>query len=567
MNQITGGALLVRALQAAGVEQIFGLHGAHIDPVFQACLDTGLPIYDTRNEASAGHAAEGFARTARKLGVALVTAGGGLTNVLTPIANAWLDRTPILVITGSGMLRDEETNTLQAGIDQVALAQPITKWAKRITSAAHIERLTAQAIRIALSPPYGPVLLDLPWDILMEATEDSGQLPYGAITSAFSAADTGVVSDILGRVARAERPVLLVGSEASRGDAADAIARFASATGTPVFADYEGLNQLAEVEADLCGGLLQGLNGFDKAGLAPDLVLLFGMRFGLNTAHGSPTLLPADASIVQVDPDARELGRLRPVDLGIQADVATTLRALADAAEHAGKTARSDWPTQVRGQIDRRLNFIRNGSTSTNALLHPFAASEIVARHVGENSLVLDGALTYLWFSEVASSIRPKRLLCHGYLGSMGIGMGTALGSQVASLEAGRRTILITGDGAVGYALGEFDAMVRHRLPVIVIVMNNQSWGATQHFQKLAVGPNRITNTMLENGRYDRVAEALGARGYYAEDAKGLEQALSDALSRDEPACINVRVDLDPIPPEELILIGIDPFADPAGNS
>eukprot|EP01037_Dinobryon_pediforme_P023455 gene23455-24911_t len=174
MAMISGGELVVRTLLKAGVKCLFGLHGAHIDTIFQACLDHDLTIIDTRHEAAAGHAAEGYARAGRTLGVALVTAGGGFTNVVTPIANAWLDRTPILVLTGSGAVRDDETNTMQAGIDQVAIAGPITKWAHRVLAADHIPRLVMQAIRLALTGPRGPVLLDLPWDVLMsEIDEDS----------------------------------------------------------------------------------------------------------------------------------------------------------------------------------------------------------------------------------------------------------------------------------------------------------------------------------------------------------------------------------------------------------
>ena len=132
----------------ADVKQIFGLHGAHIEPVFQSCLDHGIGITDVRHEVAAGHAAEGYARAARGLGVALVTAGPGFTNVITSIANAYLDRTPVLYITGSSALRDAETNTLQAGIDQVAIARPITKWAHQITTIDQLPRLAAQAVRI-----------------------------------------------------------------------------------------------------------------------------------------------------------------------------------------------------------------------------------------------------------------------------------------------------------------------------------------------------------------------------------------------------------------------------------
>jgi acetolactate synthase-1/2/3 large subunit len=562
MALVTGGELVVRALQKAGVETVFGLHGAHIDTIFQACLDHDLPIIDTRHEAAAGHAAEGYARIGRRLGVALVTAGGGLTNAITPIANASIDRTPVLFLTGSGMLRDDETNTLQAGIDQVAIATPITKWAHRITNTDHIPRLVAQAIRIAMAAPCGPVLLDLPWDVLMNEVEEDDVVPSGPGSirrGGVQAEDIDLVLDIL---ATASRPVIIVGSEASRSDNASALRRLAEVTGVPVFADYEGLNLLSALPDALDGGLIQGLYGFEKAKAAPDAVLMLGTRFGLNTGHGSGTLVPHGARIVQIDPDAREIGRLQSIELGIVADVSAAIEALAAAAERTAPPDRSTWQLRVRELIDRRYDLVFGQvSQQEGDALHPLTASAVVASHVSADAVVVaDGALAYLWLSEVISKARPAGFLCHGYLGSMGVGFGVAIGAQTAAKQAGRRTILVTGDGSVGYSIAEFDTAVRHRLPLIVVVMNNRSWGATLHFQKLAVGPNRITNTRLENGRYHDVAAAFEANSYIVADAEGLDAALTDALAKDQPACINVMIGLDPIPPEELILIGMDPF-------
>ncbi len=564
MAAISGGELVVRALKDAGVTEIFGLHGAHIDTIFQACLDAGLPIFDTRNEAGAGHAAEGYARSSHRLGVAVVTAGGGLTNVITPIANAWLDRTPLLVLTGSGALRDDETNTLQAGLDQVAIAAPITKWSKKVTSTDQIPRLIAQAVRISRSPPFGPVLLDLPWDVLTNTVDPAGIEPSGAQELVFAGAPEATLRTLVEKILRAKRPILIVGSEASRRNAAPSINRVVEALGVPVFSDFEGLNQITSVPAACYGGLLQGLNGLVREGLEPDLVLLLGVRWGLNTAHGSKALLPATAQIIQVDPDSREIGRLRQVSTGICADVGVTLDQLARIAEESTERIDPEWPRSLRAFIDKRLDMIRAqaGAPTSGARMHPFRASEIVARHIGRDAAwVMDGALTYLWFSELMSDLRPQAILSHGYLGSMGVGMGTAVGAQVAGARQDRRTILVTGDGAVGFGLAEFDTMVRHKLPVIVIVMNNQSWGATQHFQRLAVGADRVTNTMLENGRYEQAAAAFGATPYFADDETSLEVAIKAAMASSHPACINVLVDLNPIPPEELLLIGIDPFA------
>lgn len=161
MTMITGGQLAVRTLRAAGVNTLFGLHGAHLETIFQACRDHEVHVVDTRHEVAAGLAAEGYARAANRLGVALITAGGGFTNAITSMANAYIDHTPVLYLAGSASLKDAETNTLQGGIDQVAVATPITKWAHQITSTEQVPRLVAQAIRIARSAPAGPVMLDL----------------------------------------------------------------------------------------------------------------------------------------------------------------------------------------------------------------------------------------------------------------------------------------------------------------------------------------------------------------------------------------------------------------------
>jgi acetolactate synthase-1/2/3 large subunit len=560
MAMITGGELVVRTLQKAGVETLFGLHGAHIDTIFQACREHRLPIIDTRHEAAAGHAAEGYARVSSRLGVALVTAGGGFTNVVTSIANAFLDRTPVLFITGSGPLRDTETNTLQAGIDQVAIATPITKWALRITVTDQIPRLLAQAMRIAQSAPRGPVLIDIPWDVLTNTVDEAAvPIPPIGVPMGFAAPGTQDLEAALQVLATAQRPVIVVGSEAKRGNAGAALKQFVESTGIPAFADFEGLGVLSSL-GEANGGLVQALYTFKAAGQAPDAILLLGARFGLNTAHGSGLLLNHEARIVQVDPDARELGRLQPVHRGIQADIAATLDALAEAAPRRTWPDFSAWRARVRDLVRERYERVARDAP-VGSVLHPFHASQVLARCVdSKTAVVADGALTYLWLSEVISAARPADFLCHGYLGSMGVGFGTALGCQVAAQRLGKRTILVTGDGSLGFSIAEFDTLVRKQLPLIVVVMNNRSWGATLHFQQFMGGDERITNTALDNGNYHQVAAAFGADAYEVQDAAGFEAALRTALTQQRPACINVRVALDPIPPEESLLIGRDPF-------
>jgi acetolactate synthase-1/2/3 large subunit len=174
---------------------------------------------------------------------------------------------------------------------------------------------------------------------------------------------------------------------------------------------------------------------------------------------------------------------------------------------------------------------------------------------------VADGALTYLWLSETIASAKVDHYLCHGYLGSMGVGMGTAVGAQYG--RGGAPTVLVTGDGAIGYSLAEFDTMVRAGLPIVVIVLNNRAWGATWHAQEIVLGRDRVTHNALDNGSYSAVARALGADGYDVTELSALADTIRGAIASGRPACIDVQVDLDPIPPEEKVLMGGLPFGLP----
>jgi acetolactate synthase I/II/III large subunit len=565
MALVTGGELVVRAVRKAGVEKLFALHGANIDTIFQGCLDNGVPIVDTRHEMNAGHAAEGYARVTQRLGVACVTAGGGMTNVVTSMANALLDRTPVLYLCGSGMLKQRQINTLQSDIDQVALATPVTKWAHAITCIDQIPRLVAQAIRIATQAPRGPVMLDLPWDVLLSTIDEDTPMQAGPTVLRSGQASDSDIRQIIEGVSSSKRPVILLGSEAIRSDTRRAVERLAAATGVPVFAEFEGLGLLRDLPDHLHGGLVQSLYGLKAQ--SPDLVLMAGIRFGLYTGHGTGQLIPYAARTIQIDPDAREIGRLQPVEFGVCADVGSTLQALATAAETVASPDRAPWQAVIRGHVKKRYTAISGQVKERPGVLHPLRASDIVVEHVTKDvTVVADGALTYLWLSEVIAQRRPAALLFHSHLSSMGCGFGVAIGAQ-AGVEPGKRVILVTGDGAVGYSLGEFDTAVRNKLPLIVVVMNNQSWGATLHFQQMIVGADRVTGTRLENGRYEGAAAALGAGSYFADDAATFRKALSAALAKNEPACINVLVDLDPTPPEELVVMGMDPFEPPSAKA
>ena len=553
MALVTGGELLLRTLLKARVETIFGLHGAHIDPIFQACLDHGVPILDTRHEVAAGHAAEGYARAAGRLGVAMVTAGPGFTNVVTSLANAFLDRTPVLYISGAAGLGQAETNTLQAGIDQLAVAQPITKWAHRITVTRDIPRLVAQAIRIATSGPKGPVLLDIPSDVLgAQVDEASVTIPETILIEARPGPEPAAVAAALERLRTAERPVILLGSGLEASSAAS-IRRLAETTGTPVYSDFPAHGLLSS-DHPLYGGTTHKMADLEGAGGRPDVILALGVRFGLFTLGTTGLVIPHEARIIHVDVDAREIGRIVPVEIGIVADAGAATDAFATAAAGLTWPERSAWQARVAATRIARRKSLQADLAREHPPIHPIQAVDAIVQSVPPGTLIVgDGAEAYHWLNEVIHQTRPASYLTHGFLGTVGFGLGLSLGAQAADRK--RPVLCLAGDGAVGFTIAEFDTMVRHDLPIVVVVMNNHSWAASQHFQELAVGPNRVTGTRLGGARYHDVAAGFGARGVHVREIAALGPAIREAFARKEPACINVEIDLAPIPPELHLLM------------
>ena len=551
MAKVTGGELFVRTLVGAQVSKVFALHGAHLETLFQACATHGIDILDTRHEAAAGHAAEGYARAARTLGVAMVTAGPGFTNAITSIANAYLDRTPVLYVSGAAALRDAETNTLQAGIDQQAIARPITKWSHQITVARDIPRLVAHAIRIATSAPTGPVLLDMPMDVLTASVdEDSVHIPHTIRIGSRSAPEAASVTAALDLLAGAQRPVVLAGSGAWHSNCAAELREFAELTHIPVFSDFQA-HGLLPSDHPLYAGTFHKLADLGAAQGRPDVILALGTRFGLFTLGTSDKLIPLAARLIHIEVDAKEIGRLHDVAVAINADPRETLRALIRAGARHPWPAREHWLSAITQARSARRERLSEALRRTAPPIHPYQAVSAIADHVPEDTIIIgDGAEAYHWLNEVIRQRREGSYITHGFLGAVGFGLGLAIGAQTAHPQ--RPVLCLAGDGAIGFTIAEFDTLVRHRLPIVVVVMNNRSWAASQHFQEMVGNP--VRGTRLGDARYDQVAVGFGCRGAYVRDIGELGPALHAAFASREPTCINVLIDVAPAPPELALL-------------
>jgi acetolactate synthase-1/2/3 large subunit len=556
MAQVDGGELLVRVLERAGIDTVFTLHGGHLDAIYHAARERDIRFIDTRHEQAAGHAADGWARTTGRPGVALVTAGPGFTDVVTAIANAWLDCIPTLFIAGAAPLREAETLPLQGGLDQVAMVEPITKWSHRVTHTERVGELTAQALRIARSGRPGPVFLELPIDVLFSRVDESrARIPERIEPDSAPAPAPEAVATAIEWLRAAERPAILAGGGAWFSGVGEELRAFAERTGTPVFSNGKA-HGLVPAGHPLSGRGFATLAAAGAVGGAPaDLLLVLGARLGLFTGGRGTPLLPAGARVIQVDIAAEELGRNRDVELAIPADVREAVRALDGAAAGRQWPDRSAWQATVQQVRGGHALMFGAALQNDKPPIHPYRLAAAIRDALPEGTIVTaDGGETASWMEMVAEVTGGGRWMSHGYLGCLGTGMPFAIAAKVAHPD--RPVLCIVGDGSVGLNFAEFDTMVRHELPIVTVVNNDQIWGMSAHGQDLIYGEGHRTVTELAATRYDLAAAGFGCHAEHVVEPGDLPGALARAFASGKPACVNVMTDPSVISPITVAMVG-----------
>ncbi|MDB5577218.1 MAG: putative benzaldehyde lyase [Bradyrhizobium sp.] len=550
--RVTGGELLARTLKQAGVTDIFALHGGHLEGFLFHCAQMTLNLIDCRHEASAGHAADAYARVSRELGVCVVTAGPGFTNVLSAIVNAQLDSIPTLFIVGAPPLRESETNPLQGGFDQVAMAAPGAKWSVRITNVERIPDILAMAIRKATTGRMGAVLVEVPIDVMhMDVAAEDVSAPIGLTVHPRPAPSKPELDAALDILRAAKRPVIIAGIEATRGMTDRAFTDFAEKLGVPVFVSKRAVGILPSGHP---------LEGHDQSNLAaltgddrPDAVLMLGARMGLYLGGRRNGILPKEAKLIQVHSDAMELARLHEVALPIVADVGATIEALTERASGIAWPDRSAWASKVTALKQRHAALYPSKDSSNG--VHPFHAAAEIARVAGPQAIyALDGGEAGHWAAIHARTDRAGHLLATGYLGCLGVSPGFAIGAQIAAPS--RRVVLIAGDGGIGFHIQELDTMVRHKLPIVSIVFNNGIWGMSRNGQQMMYGANYTSITTLSGTRYAAIAEAFGCASEVVRRFDDIAPALQRALAANVPALIEIIVDPAVVNPVTVAAVG-----------
>lgn len=550
---INGGQLLAQALAQAGTTEVFTLHGGHLDAFLVACRDQDIRLTDTRHESSAGHAADAYARVTGGLGVCVVTSGPGFTNAYTAIANSYLDRTPTLFVVGAPPLRETETNPLQGGFDQIAAATPVTKWAHRITDPARVPELVALAIRKATTGVPGPVLLEVPIDVMFgEADEERVRYPSTYTVDNRPGPSSTVVEAALDLLQTAKNPAIVIGGGVTFSGAADSLVAFAEAVDVPVFYPGKSDGAIPASHRLAAGGLL-ALGTLPALGApTPDVVMIVGARAGMFTG-GRTSMFPG-AKLIQIDIDASEIGRMHDVAVPVLADCREALLVLTAGANTRNWPDWSGWvEVATSAKHAHRAGYVDD--TTESGKPHPyFAARAIVDACPPDTIFVMDGAEAPSWAEFFASTESPGGVLRLGYLGCLGVGPGFAVGAHRARPDS--PIVLITGDGAAGFHIQEFDTMVRHDIPVVTVVFNNAVWGMSIHGQEAVYGDDGVVVSELGDSAYEKVAEAFGGYGERVTSTLAIADAMKRAFDSGLPSCLNVEIDASVVHPITTMMLG-----------
>ena len=532
-----GGKLAAKALKAAGVECVFTLSGGHVMGIYDGCLDEGIKIVDVRHEQAAVHAADAWARlNPGKVGVAVLTAGPGVTDGVTGVANAWRANSPILVIGGQGPFNNLRRGSLQE-MDHVSLMKPITKWADACYQTDRIGEYIEVAVRNAMSGVPGPSFLELPMDVLHAPIDlDTVSVPQFRDYRVLSAAAPVLLTKAIQLMSRADRPILMAGTALKWSEGALALRQFAEATKIPVYTNGMGRGQLPMDHP-------QFFNRSRKQALAQaDVVLLAGTPLDFRMKFGHA--IAPEAKIIQLDLDETLIGQNRPSDVSLVGNVGVNL----DALNKAGGAVMdfSAWSEELRVLETEAAEAMESQLNSDEVPIDPLRLCREIADYVATDKQMIvigDGGDIVAQASKVLKVPPRGTWMDPGPLGTLGVGMPFALAAQLANPD--KRVLIIYGDGSFGLNGFEYDTAVRFGLPIVGVVGNDAAWGQMMRPQAAIYGADRLVATELQYTRYDKVVEALGGHGEHVTKPDDIAGAIERAFESGKPALVNVEIRQD----------------------
>jgi acetolactate synthase I/II/III large subunit len=532
-----GGVLAVEVAQRYGVTHLFTLSGGHVFPLYDAAVhaEPPLPLIDVRHEQTAVFAAEATARLTRSPGLAVVTAGPGVTNSVSAVTTAHFNGAPVVVLAGRAPDYRWGAGSLQE-IDHPPLLAPVTKRAWTEHSTAKVALSADEAFRLAASPHRGPVFLDISLEALYGQAEPGAGLlagPAGGVPGA--APDPGVVSDIAGRLAESRRPVLVLGSDVWLDGAEDAARACIEAWELPVIANGQGRGILPAGHPQLVTRARSA--AFREA----DLVVVAGAPLDFRLGYGQFGAGEKKAPVVHVADSPGQIATHCPLAAAAAGDLSAFLAALSVEPGGGEAVARAQWLARLQETARAAIAADAPLLASAASPIHPMRVYGELNRVMADDAVIIgDGGDFVSFAGRLIEPARPGHWLDPGPFGCLGTGLGYAIAARLARPSS--QVVLLLGDGAAGFSLMDVDTLVRHKLPVVIVCGNNGAWGLEKHPMRALYGYD-VAADLQPGCRYDEVVRALGGAGELVTEPGQLGPALERAFASGVPYLVNVLTD------------------------
>jgi thiamine pyrophosphate-dependent acetolactate synthase large subunit-like protein len=533
--QLTGSEILAKALRNEGVDDLFFIMGGPMLLAEESCIKEGIRPIDVRHEQAAAFMGQAYSRLLNKPSVCMAASGPGVTNLITGIANAYIDCVPVVAVGGSSPFKTYGRQVFQE-IDQLAMMKPCTKWAERVYSLKRIPEMVNVAFQKAMAGKPGPVYLDMPGDILYEKIDESEidwSISGRSLPRARPHASPELIDATIEALSKAKQPVIISGGGILWSDASKELHAFVDKAGIPFYTTPQGRGVIPEDHP------LSFMTVRSAAFRDADLIMIIGTRMNYIIGHAAPPRFNADATIVRIDIDEEEVSTApRKIDIGIVGDAKAVLGQInAKLDGKVGSEHYAAWRKRLGDDEASKRSRPGGNSVSDAVPIHPLRLCEEVKNFIKRDAiLVVDGQEILNYGRQSMPTFAPGHRLNSGPFGTMGVGLPFGLGAKVAKPD--KQVIVVHGDGSFGLNAMELDTAVRHKIPVLVVISLNGGWTADPDGTK----PGRD----LGYTRYDKMAEALGCYGEYVEEPGEIRGALERAqaeVDKGRVAVVNIKTD------------------------
>ncbi len=556
MGKITGAQMLIKCLQEEGVDVIFGFPGGVVIPIYDALFDSDIRHILVRHEQGAVHAADGYARATGKVGVCLATSGPGATNLITGIANAYMDSIPIVAITGQVSTQLIGTDAFQEA-DITGITAPITKHNYLIQDIKDLPVVIKEAFHIASTGRPGPVLIDIPVDISKGMIEEStkAELKLEGYKPTYIGNPRQIISAAR-KIYESKKPVIFAGGGIVSSGAGDILTEFAHVLNTPVITTLIGKGAFSDMDELSLG--MSGMHGTKPANLtftATDMIIAVGVRFD-DRVTGKLSEFAKNSEVIHIDIDPAEIGKNVKVDIPIVGDAKSVLADLLvrykELVEKKGLPDRKEWLDYV---MVLKKQCIFKPDNDPESLKPGYIIRKIWEATQGDAIICTEVGQNQMWAAQYFKCLKPRTFISSGGLGTMGFGLPAAIGAKVGCPD--KTVIDIAGDGSIQMNSQELATAVLNKIPVKIMILNNGYLGLVRQWQEL-FWDKRYSHVNIQNSvDFVKLVEAYGGVGFRVTKKSEVESTIKAALETDNVVMVDFRIERE---------VNVSPMV-PAGHS